>query len=119
MEDALQMAVVFFSVVAIVKIISDNTIRRRLIDKGLVDEKIKFLYNGSSRTKALSNLKWGIVLIGIGAAAIIAQISREDWVDRGGAIGLMFIFGGIGYLTYYFLMSREAHKEKKEDDSTP
>jgi len=119
MEDAVEMAIVFFAIVAVVKIVSDNTIRRRLIDKGLVDEKIKYLYNGSSRAKVLSNLKWGIVLIGIGAAAIIAQVSREDWVDRGGAVGLMFVFGGIGYLTYYFLLSSEAKKEKKEDDSTP
>jgi drug/metabolite transporter (DMT)-like permease len=119
MEETLQMAIVFVSIIAVIKIISDNVVRKRLIDKGMVDEKIKYLYNGSPRSKALSNLKWGIVLIGIGLAAIIAQVSREDWVDRGGAIGLMFVFGGVGYLTYYFLMSREADKAKKEDDPTP
>jgi len=113
MNDAIQMAVAFFSIVAITKIISDNIVRKRLIDKGMVDEKIKFLYDGSPRAKALSNLKWGIVLIGIGVAAVLGRIG-PDYFTREGALGLMFIFAGIGFLVYYFLLSRLVGKEEKD-----
>ena len=68
MEDAIQMAVVFGTMILITKLLVDYFTRKRLIDKGLVDEKVKFLYNGSSHSRALNNLKWGMVLIGIGTA---------------------------------------------------
>lgn len=112
MSNALQMAVAFFAIVAIFKIIADTVVRKRLIDKGMVDDKIKFLYNGSAKAKALANLKWGIVLIGIGLAALLSYIF-PDFISEGGAVGLIFIFAGIGFLIYYFLLSRIAREEEK------
>ena len=109
MTDALQMAVAFGSIVMIIKIISDNVIRKRLIDKGMVDDKVKFLYNGSPRAKALANLKWGIVLIGIGLAALIGYLF-PDHIDEGATIGMMFVFAGIGFLSYYIALSRSTDK---------
>ena len=109
MTDALQMAVAFGSIVMIIKIITDNVIRKRLIDKGMVDDKVKFLYNGSPKAKALTNLKWGIVLVGIGLAALIGHLF-PDHVDEGATIGLMFIFAGVGFLVYYIVLARTVDK---------
>jgi hypothetical protein len=112
MSEAVQMAVVFGAIVMIIKIITDTVTRNRLIEKGLVDEKVKFLYNGGSRARALNNLKWGMVLIGIGVAALAGSLA-PDHFDEAGVLGLMFIFGGVGFLVYYILLARH-----EKDQST-
>lgn len=116
MTDALQMAIVFFAIVAVVKIIADTMTRRRLIEKGLVDEKIKFLYHGSPEAQALSNLKWGIVLIGIGLAALLS-FWFPNTVSEEGTIGLMFIFAGMGFLAYYFFAPKKLNQNKSDIDN--
>ncbi|MFC1476048.1 DUF6249 domain-containing protein, partial [Candidatus Zixiibacteriota bacterium] len=70
-----------------------------------VDEKIKFLYNGGTYAKALSNLKWGMILVGIGMAALVGNFAPDHFAEAG-TLGLMFIFGGFGFLVYYALLAR-------------
>ncbi len=101
---------IFGAMVWIIRIICDYKTRNRLIDKGLVDEKVKFLYQGGDQSRALSNLKWGIVLIGIGAAAMISYWFPRSFSEEG-TIGLMFLFAGFGFLTYYFVAIAQGHKD--------
>ncbi len=115
MADALQMAIVFGAFVLMFKIVADYLTRKRLIEKGLVDEKVKYLYRGSAEAQALSNLKWGIVLIGIGVAAVLSYWFPRD-VSEEGTIGLMFIFAGIGFLAYYFMAPKMIKKSQGIQD---
>ncbi|MDZ4723058.1 MAG: DUF6249 domain-containing protein [candidate division Zixibacteria bacterium] len=100
MQEALQMAVVFFSIVAIVKIISDGRTRKQLIEKGLVDDKAKLFLRGQSEMNALASLKWGMVLVAVGLAAILSQMLDYWWAEEG-MFGLMFLFAGVAFLIYY------------------
>lgn len=100
----------FFAVAIIVKFISDNKIRRQLIDKGIVDENIKYLY--TYEVQPLSSIKWGVVLIGIGLALLIGQIFHYE-ISEEVTIGLMFLFAGIGFVIYYFMA-----KKKLSDDNS-
>ena len=102
LEDVVVPVAIFGGFVWIVRIITDYLTRKRLIEKGLVDEKVKYLYHESGRHKALSNMKWGIVLIGIGLAAMFS-FWWPDTFHEEGTIGLMFLFAGVGFLSYYFL----------------
>jgi len=108
--DAIAPVAVFGGFVWIIKIICDYKTRNKLIDKGLVDEKVKFLYQDGAQSRALSNLKWGIVLIGIGIAAIISYWFPRSFSEEG-TIGLMFLFAGIGFLTYYFVAAAKKPQE--------
>ena len=107
-----QAVMVFGAFVLMFKIVADYLTRKRLIEKGLVDEKVKYLYRGSAEAQALSNLKWGIVLIGIGLAAVLSYWF-PDSVSEEGTIGLMFIFGGVGFLAYYFMAPRMIKKNRE------
>ena len=107
LADAVAPVAVFFGLAWIVRIITDYLTRKRLIDKGVMDEKVKYLYQESSRHRALSNLKWGIVLIGIGLAAIISYWWPDTFHEEG-TIGLMFLFAGVGFLTYYFMAPKSS-----------
>ena len=42
-----------------------------MIDKGLVNEKVQHLFASESGLKSLSSLKWGMVLVAIGATMVL------------------------------------------------
>ena len=90
----------FFMLAFIIKWGMDNKTRRLLIEKGMVDEKLKYLFTEPSQS--LSSIKWGMVLIGIGLALFIGQIFRYDLTDQA-TMGLMFLFAGLGFVIYYFM----------------
>ena len=113
LADAIAPVAVFGGFVWIIKIICDYKTRNKLIDKGLVDEKVKFLYRDGTASRALSNLKWGIVLIGIGLAAMMGYWFPRTFSEEG-VIGLIFLFAGLGFLTYYFVASQKENADKQE-----
>ncbi|MBN2417283.1 hypothetical protein JXO52_15710 [bacterium] len=110
MESVLIVATVMVAFVALVKILSDNRIRRRLIDAGLVDEKIQFLYADRIDARVPSALKWGIVCIAVGAAFLVGQLAPE--VMRGEiTAGLIFLLAGAGLLGYYAIARTMGEKK--------
>ena len=112
MQDVFEMAIVFTAIVTTIKIIADWRLRTRLIDKGLVDEKVKFLY-ADGLGNAMSNLKWGLVLVGIGLAALIGQWF-EYYIEPESVIGLIFVFAGLGFLIYYAVASRQIKQDRRQ-----
>ncbi len=90
---------VFLAFVAMVKILADARVKRMLIEKGKVDENIKFL-NHSGVSTPFNSIKWGLVLIGIGAALLIGQLFPYTFDDVG-VMGMMCLFAGIGFIVYY------------------
>ncbi len=115
MYDLLPMVVVsviFGSLVLIIKILSDNRIRKSLIESGQVDEKAKYLYLRGDRRPVdpLSSVKWGMVLVAVGLALIIGQFVNQFMYfgdAEGLTFGLMFLFAGIAFLVYYNLKKKE------------
>ena len=100
---------IFFSFVAIVKILSDNRTRQLLIQKGQIDENIQYLYQNVAQGQVPNAIKWGLVLIGIGLAFIVGQLVPYD--IRGEiTVGAIFILAGLGLVFYYFLARRWAKK---------
>jgi hypothetical protein len=110
--------IVFFGVGAyVVKIILDNATRRKLIDKGMVDENVKYLYVDKPTSQSLSALKWGMVAIGIGLAIFIGQMVQYDLREEV-TIGCMFIFGGLALVIYYPIANRMLQKHKQDNSHT-
>jgi len=103
--------VIFSSVAFVIKVISDNRIRRRIIESGQVDEKVKYLYfkSGKRALEPLSSVKWGMVLVAIGLALLLGQMFPYDITEMM-TIGFMFLFAGFAFLIYYFIQ-----KGKTED----
>lgn len=96
---------IFFAFYAIIKTISDNAVRRKLVDKGLVDENTKYLFQGTRSSNVPESLKWGMVLVAVGAAVLIGQIVPTDFRDEATLSG-MFILGGLALIVYYFIASK-------------
>ena len=103
MPEMIILPAMFFACVAIVKIVSDSRTRNRLIDKGLVEEGVKNLYPRQT-SPALSNLKWGLVLLGVGLGAMVSFFT--DAISEEGTLGLMCILAGLAFLVYYAVASK-------------
>ena len=112
-EAPLILAVIFFGIAAIVKIVSESRTRNQLIEKGMADDEIKRLYGATSSLQSISSLKWGMVLVGIGLAVLISRFFPR-YVSDEVAWGLMFVFAGLGFLIYYPIAARLMKKEKNQ-----
>ena len=104
--------IIFVSILLFVKILSDNHIRNKLIEKGMVDEKVKYLYRNRFDSNIPSSLKWGIVLICIGLAFLVGHLIAEAKEEV--TIASMFLFAGGGLIAYYFIVKRMNLKAEEE-----
>lgn len=101
------------AIVAIVKIVSDNKIKRLAIEKGLVGENLKYLYLERFERWVPGSLKWGIVLVSLGLALLVIRIYPGDISDEL-TVGSMFLFAGLGLIVYYFVANQIVKKAKQE-----
>lgn len=104
LKDILVPIVIFGSMIYGIKIWLDYRIRRLLIEKGQVDEKVKFLYEKSASTPVAGSLKWGMVLVAVGLAIFLAPMMAADHEEY--TFGLMALFGGIAMVGYHVLALR-------------
>lgn len=106
------MSVFFGAIVLLVKIISDNRLRQKLVDKGLVDENIKYLFARAEGSRS-SSLKWGIFLVAIGTGLMLIRLAPRTFYDES-AFGLLMILGGIALFVHYFIAKRlDAQQESQ------
>jgi len=110
--DVFIVAIIFFSFFGVVKVISDNRLRQKLIDRGELGENIKHLYT-SPKYQTLSSLKWGFVLVGLGLALLIGQLIPVDIQDEI-IVGAMFILAGSGLLLYYYISNQLQKKSNQK-----
>jgi len=111
MESAVIVAIVFVSFIMLTKILVDAKTRHKLIDKGMVDEKVKFLYPYQLGI-APAALKWGMVLIGLGLAILLGQVVPHH-ISEEVTFACMFLFAGLGMIIYYFIAKNMAEKSGK------
>lgn len=114
MEDAIIVAAVFSGIALVFKIIADAITRNKLINKGMVDENIKYLFTKNVDLQPVSNIKWGLVLVGLGLAILIKQFAPFYLRDES-VLGLMFLFAGIAFLIYYWVAKGKINEMKQQD----
>ena len=113
MQEPLIVAIIFGSAIYVIKTISDNRIRRRLIESGQIDEKIKFLYFSaqSGDPAYFSSIKWGLILIALGLALFLQQFLPYRFDDEM-TFGMMFLLAGIAFIVYYFLAKKHSAQQQ-------
>jgi len=120
MDSEFLIPIAFFAVIGyIVKVVGDNRTKRMLIEKGEVNENLKYLFADKFALAVPSSLKWGMGLIGVGFAIFISQILKAIGIVRGHdadvvMFALIFIIGGIALIAYYFLALNMAKKQETE-----
>jgi amino acid permease len=91
--------VAFFAMIVwIVKIISDNKIRKRALENGNLNQSMKYLWEKSYANKPLQNIKWAIIFAGVGVVILFAHIFC---LAEAVTIGLTAIIVAVALLVYY------------------
>jgi hypothetical protein len=99
--------IAFFAMIYfVVKTVSDNRTRQKLIDKGIVDDKAKQLLEATREYQKLNALKWGMVLVALGMAMALAT-AFPYLFDSPAGVGLMFLFAGAAFILYHFVAKRQ------------
>ncbi|HNW60744.1 MAG TPA: hypothetical protein PKI62_13775 [bacterium] len=96
----------FAIVILMVKIASDNKLKRHLVDKGVSVETMNALFSPPKNENAPTSLKWGLVLTGIGLGAFVGT-QYGDGQDIF-TLASMLLFGGLALIVFYFIAARKA-----------
>lgn len=88
----------WWAVVSIVRLSLEHGFRKRLIEKGSTAEEIQAITQSKKPLDPYPNLKWGLVLVGLGGAALLGDYIGKETVTA----GLMLLFAGVGFLIYFF-----------------
>jgi len=95
--------------------------RKQLIEKGLVDEKVKYLQFNRWDQFAPGSLKWGLVFLFVGVAIIFLRILSE-YIPGEIILGAILMAAGLGLLVYYLIADaamRRHQREQKQFGSAP
>lgn len=111
LEDLIIPIIIFPSIVIIFKAFFDYLTRKRLIEKGIVGEEAKQMFQNSIERYVPSSLKWGLVLVLVGATTVVLK-AIPGYVEPEIAFGVILISAGAGLLIYYFLASHKAREER-------
>ncbi|MCP4568890.1 MAG: hypothetical protein GY841_15045 [FCB group bacterium] len=121
--DVFPIIIIFPTFAMALKWYLDYRTRLKLIEKGLVDEKIKYLDFGGLGQYAPTSLKWGLVLVFVGVVIVGLRLIVDD-VAGEIALGVMLIAAGLALLLYYGIagMARkkiieERHQRSSEPNS--
>jgi len=117
MWEMLPLIAMLIIVPIIIKQLTEHKTRRQLIEKGLVDEKIKYLFPDKPKDYVGSSLKWGMILIAVGLAVFAGQMVPRDLVEEV-TIGCMLVFGGLALVIYYVIASKKLNKSGEEKSET-
>ncbi len=119
--DVFPVIIIFPTMALMFKWYFEYRTRRQLIDKGLVDEKVKYLQFNKWEHYAPASLKWGLVFIFVGVAIIFLRILSE-YIPAEVVLGAVLIAAGLALLVYYLIADAAMKKhlrEQKEANAVP
>jgi hypothetical protein len=91
--------------------------RMRLIEKGLTPEEVKSYFTEAKKPKnPYAALKWGILFLFVGLGIFVSNILYNTYdFDEGVSFGIVLIFGGLGLLLYYAIITSKTRRDEKEN----
>jgi hypothetical protein len=87
-----------YVIVLVFKIISDNKMKNRLIEKGISEETIKLLVDNGRRKLSLEALKWALIIGFCGIGLFINQYITFGFTS----FAILFMCIAAALLTFYF-----------------
>ena len=97
-------AVYFF-----VKVMTDYILKKKMIEKGFVNDDTQAIFKEQSAENRFSSLKWGLIIFFAGLSLILMEYvptSSQSPLPY----GLFAVSVSLGFLIYYFIVKRESGK---------
>lgn len=95
-------AIYFFT-----KIMTDYVLKKRMIEKGFVNDDTQAIFKQHTADNRYSSLKWGLIVFFAGLSLIIMEyipVSPESPLPY----GLFALSVSLGFLIYYFVIKKES-----------
>jgi hypothetical protein len=92
-----------------VKTMTDYILKKKMIDKGFVNEDTQAIFKQHTSENRYSSLKWGLIMLFAGLSLIIMEyipVRPESPLPY----GLVTVSVSLGFLIYYFIIKKEIHK---------
>lgn len=89
------------------KTLTDYKLKKKLIEKGLVNEDAGSLLNTKQLDGRYASLKWGLIIL-FGGVGLILINSLEYYRDSPLPFGVFAVALSLGFLSYFFLVKKNA-----------
>lgn len=92
-----------------VKAMTDYILKKKMIEKGFVNDDTQAIFKEHSSEGKYSSLKWGLIILFAGIALILMEYipaSPESPLPY----GLFAVAVSLGFLIYYFIVKKENTK---------
>lgn len=97
------------SVYFFVKVMTDYILKKKMIEKGFVNEETQALFKQHTAENRFSSLKWGLIILTAGLALVFLEYIPTG-PESPLPYGLFAVFVSIGFLVYYFIVKKETQK---------
>jgi hypothetical protein len=86
--------------------ISDYILKKKMIEKGYVNEDTQAIFKKNTDENKYASLKWGLIILFAGLSLIIMEYL--DYATTSPLpYGLFAVFVSVGFLIYYFMIKKE------------
>jgi len=95
------------SVYFFAKVMTDYILKKKMIEKGFVNDETQAIFKQHTVDNKYPSLKWGLIIFFAGVSLIIME-----YIPRGPEsplpYGLFAVSVSLGFLIYYFLMKNDS-----------
>ena len=95
------------SVYFFVKVMTDYILKKKMIEKGFVNEDTQAIFKQHAADNKYGSLKWGLIIFFSGLSLIIMEfltVRPESPLPY----GLFAVSASLGFLVYYFVMKKDS-----------
>lgn len=113
LKDVLMPLVVLGSIggtmVLFTRTLTDYILKKKMIEKGYVNEDTQAIFKKNTDENKYSTLKWGLIILFAGLSLILMEYIHYD--SRSPLpYGLFAVFVSLGFLIYYFIVKKELNR---------
>lgn len=91
------------------KILTDYSLRKKMIEKGYVTEETQGLFRNGTAMNKYGSLKWGLLFLSGGIALILMEVINVN-PDSPLPFGIFAVALSLGFLVYYGIVRKELNK---------
>lgn len=109
MTSFITFAFVGFTLIGVIKAITNFKLKKRMIEAGIVNTEGMELLKEDSKESHFSALKWGLIFF-FGGISLIAINNLDFYYDSSAAYGIVIVAVSLGFLLYFAFMRNEIKK---------
>lgn len=96
-----------FAIYFFTRVMTDYVLKKKMIDKGFVNDETQAIFKQQTSDNRYSSLKWGMIIFCAGMALIILEYVPTS-PDSPLPYGLLAVSISLGFLIYYFMVQKDS-----------